>query len=139
MTALYTAVVTAKGGREGSVKSSDENLNVPLALPKSLGGPGDNATNPEQLFAGGYAACFESAIRHVASTRKIRISQSQVTATVGVGPRAAGGFELSVALEVSLPELDRSTAVELANYAHENICPYSHATRGNIDVKVTVV
>ena len=139
MTTLYTAVVTATGGREGSIKSDNGVLDVALALPKELGGAGGNATNPEQLFAGGYAACFEGAIRHVARQRKIAINKASVTATVGIGPRAAGGFELTVALAVSLPELDKATATELAQYAHENVCPYSNATRGNIDVQISVV
>ncbi|MDK2122682.1 organic hydroperoxide resistance protein [Parachitinimonas caeni] len=135
---LYTAQVTATGGREGSIKSNDGNLDVRLALPKALGGPGGEATNPEQLFAAGYAACFESAIRHVARSQGIKIDQSAVTATVGVGPRAAGGFGLTVALEVSLPGLERSVAEALTETAHTQVCPYSHATRGNIDVAVSV-
>ena len=133
---LYTAEATAKGGREGSIRSSDNVLEAKLALPKELGGPGGAATNPEQLFAAGYAACFESAVRHVARQQKVTISESSVTAKVGVGPRSAGGFGLTVSLAVSLPGLDRDLAQQLVKTAHEDICPYSHATRGNVDVKV---
>lgn len=133
---LYTAEATAKGGREGSIRSSDNVLEAKLALPKELGGPGGAATNPEQLFAAGYAACFESAVRHVARQQKVTITESSVTAKVGVGPRDAGGFGLTVSLAVSLPGLDRDVAQQLVKTAHEDICPYSHATRGNVDVKV---
>lgn len=136
---LYTASVTATGGREGRVISDDGKLDLKLALPKGLGGPGGDATNPEQLFAGGYAACFESAIRFVARERGIKLESAFVTAIVGVGPRAAGGFGLTVALKVSLPDLDKSVATELATYAHEAVCPYSHATRGNLDVTIEII
>jgi len=135
---LYTAKATAVGGREGHIESSDGVLKAALALPKELGGAGGNATNPEQLFAAGYSACFESAVRFVAGTKGIKIAQSSVTATVGVGPRSAGGFGLTVALSVSLPGLDRAVAQELVDTAHRDICPYSHATRGNVDVQVTL-
>lgn len=135
---LYTAEATAKGGREGSIRSSDNVLEAKLALPKELGGPGGAATNPEQLFAAGYAACFESAVRHVARQQKVTITESSVTAKVGVGPRDAGGFGLTVSLAVSLPGLDRDLAMNLVRTAHEDICPYSHATRGNVDVKVAL-
>ncbi|MCB6182501.1 organic hydroperoxide resistance protein [Leeia sp. TBRC 13508] len=136
---LYTASVTATGGREGRVISDDGKLDLKLALPKGLGGPGGDATNPEQLFAGGYAACFESAIRFVARERGIKLESAFVTAIVGVGPRAAGGFGLTVALKVSLPDFDKSVATELATYAHEVVCPYSHATRGNLDVTIEII
>lgn len=135
---LYTAQATATGGREGLIRSDDGILELKLALPKALGGPGGEATNPEQLFAAGYAACFESAIRFVARSRGIAIKEGSVTAKVGVGPRAAGGFGLTVALTVSLPELEQSVAKDLAETAHRDICPYSHATRGNIDVELNV-
>lgn len=135
---VYTAEATAVGGREGHIKSSDGVLDAKLALPKQLGGPGGAATNPEQLFAAGYAACFESAVRFVAREQKVALSQTAVTAKVGVGPRAAGGFGLTVALSVSLPGLDRAVAESLITFAHENICPYSHATRGNVEVSVSL-
>jgi len=135
---LYTAHAKTTGGREGQSASSDGALNVKLTTPKELGGAGGNGTNPEQLFAAGYAACFESAIRFVARQRGVAITKSSVTADVGVGPRAAGGFGLTVALRVSLPEVDPALAQELAETAHRDICPYSHATRGNVDVSVTL-
>lgn len=135
---LYTAEATAVGGREGHIKSSDGVLEAKLALPKQLGGPGGAATNPEQLFAAGYAACFESAVRFVAREQKVALTETAVTAQVGVGPRAAGGFGLTVALKVSLPGVDRTVAEGLVKFAHDNICPYSHATRGNVGVSVTL-
>ncbi|HEX4911893.1 MAG TPA: organic hydroperoxide resistance protein [Permianibacter sp.] len=135
---LYTAEATAVGGREGHIKSSDGVLEAKLALPKQLGGPGGAATNPEQLFAAGYAACFESAVRFVAREQKVALTETAVTAQVGVGPRSAGGFGLTVALKVALPGVDRAVAEKLVAFAHENICPYSHATRGNVDVSVTL-
>ncbi|MFN4292046.1 MAG: organic hydroperoxide resistance protein [Permianibacter sp.] len=135
---LYTAEATAVGGREGHIKSSDGVLEARLALPKQLGGPGGAATNPEQLFAAGYAACFESAVRFVAREQKVALTETAVTAQVGVGPRSAGGFGLVVALKVALPGIDRAVAEGLVKFAHENICPYSHATRGNVDVTVTL-
>lgn len=135
---LYTAEATAVGGREGHIKSSDGVLEAKLALPKQMGGPGGAATNPEQLFAAGYAACFESAVRFVAREQKVTLSQTSVTAKVGVGPRAAGGFGLTAALSVSLPGVDRAVAEGLIKFAHENVCPYSHATRGNVEVSVSL-
>lgn len=135
---LYTAEATAVGGREGHIKSADGVLEAKLALPKQLGGPGGAATNPEQLFAAGYAACFESAVRFVAREQKVALTETAVTAQVGVGPRAAGGFGLTVALKVALPGVDKAVAEGLVKFAHDNICPYSHATRGNIDVSVTL-
>ncbi|GAA5177401.1 organic hydroperoxide resistance protein OhrR [Niveibacterium umoris] len=138
MKTLYTAVATATGGREGRAVSSDGALDVTLALPRELGGSGKLATNPEQLFAAGYSACFENAIRHVARAAKINITESSVTGRVGIGANASGGFVLSAALEVSLPGLDRDTAQTLIAKAHE-VCPYSNATRGNLDVQITLL
>jgi len=140
MKAMYTAVVKATGGREGRVRSFDDVLNLSLAIPKEMGGPGGNATNPEQLFAAGYAACFESALRHVArTTKKASIKEGSVTAHVGIGHNDRGaGFKLAVKLEVSLPGLDRALAEELVAEAHQ-VCPYSNATRGNVDVDIAVV
>ena len=136
---LYTAEATATGGRDGQIQSSDGVLQAKLALPKALGGAGGDATNPEQLFAAGYAACFESAVRFAAREQKQALTSSNVTAKVGVGPRAAGGFGLTVALHIALPGVERAMAEQLVQTAHEQICPYSHATRGNIDVSVTVI
>ncbi len=137
MSALYTASATATGdGRSGHVRSSDGVLDLDLAVPKELGGPG-GATNPEQLFAAGYAACFHSALKLVARGERVAVTDSAVTAEVGIGPTEAGGFQLEVAIEVELPDVDEATARRLLDKAHQ-VCPYSHATRGNIDVTVTL-
>jgi Ohr subfamily peroxiredoxin len=139
MNIAYRTKATASGGRDGKAVSDDGKLNVKLITPKELGGPGGEATNPEQLFAAGYAACFLSAIKYVARGQKVAISdESTVSASVGVGPRDDGaGFGLNVALQVSLPGLDRASAKALVEQAHI-VCPYSHATRGNIDVALNV-
>jgi osmotically inducible protein OsmC len=138
MKVLYTAVATATGGREGQVRSSDGMLAMPLAMPKELGGSGRPATNPEQLFAAGYAACFENALRRAARERKIPVSESSVTAKVGIGRTEDNFFQLTVDLAVSVPGMDRAQLEELARIAHEEVCPYSRATRGNIDVNLSV-
>jgi len=137
MTALYTAEATATGGREGRVRSSDGALSLELTTPKELGGPGGVLSNPEQLFAAGYAACFENAVRHVGRRRKIRVGETSVTARVGIGRNDDGGFALSVELHVRLPELEANTAREIIAEA-DRVCPFSNAVRGNIDVHVTV-
>ena len=139
MQILYTARVTATGGRQGRIRSSDGVLDLSLAYPKELGGPGGDATNPEQLFAAGYAACFENALRRVARERRAPISDASVTAHVGIGREEDGYFRLKVDLEVEVPARDRSEVEELARIAHEEVCPYSRATRGNIEVTVRVV
>ncbi len=140
MSAVYTADVTVTGGREGHAVSSDKALDVNLSLPKEMGGPGTpGTTNPEQLFAAGYAACFESAVRFLAGQEKKKITASSVHARVGVGPRAAGGFELTISLEVSIDGVSRAEAEQLVRDAHHNLCPYSHATRGNLDVQIKLV
>jgi Ohr subfamily peroxiredoxin len=136
---LYTATATAKGGREGHIHSSDGVLDFDLKVPKELGGPGGAGSNPEQLFAAGYSACFEGAVRYVAGQRKIAIKDASVTGHVGICPREPTGFGIAVQLEVSLPGLDRAVAQDLIDTAHRDICPYSHATRGNVDVKITLV
>ena len=135
MSVLYTAEATARGGREGRVRSSDGALNLELSIPKELGGPGGVATNPEQLFAAGFAACFENAIRLVARRTRVPIGHASVTARVGIGPKDGGGYQLSVELHAQLPELDRDVALELLDAAHL-VCPYSNAVRGNVDVVV---
>jgi len=137
MKAIYTAEATATGGREGRVRSTDGALQLDLAMPKELGGPGGVATNPEQLFAAGYAACFENAIRHAARRKKLPVGQSSVTARVGIGPDGSGGFGLTVELHARLPELDREEAEQIVAAAHR-VCPYSNAIRGNVDVQVVV-
>jgi Ohr subfamily peroxiredoxin len=138
MTILYTATATASGGRDGSARTDDGVLDVALTTPRALGGPGTaGATNPEQLFAAGYAACFDSAPRFVARSQGVTVTESAVTAEVGIGPNATGGFGLAVALTVSLPGLERDAAETLVKTAHQ-VCPYSNATRGNIEVKLAV-
>ena len=139
MQVLFTAAATAIGGRNGRIRSPDGVLDLGLALPQELGGPGGAATNPEQLFAAGYAACFENALLRVARERKAPIRESSVTAHVGIGREEDGYFRLKVALEVSVPGRDRAEVEEMVRVAHEEVCPYSRATRGNIEVDVKVV
>ncbi len=135
MNVVYTAVATATGdGRNGHTATSDNLVSHPLAVPVEMGGPG-GATNPEQLFAAGYAACFHSALTMVARTRKTAIEDSAVTAEVGIGQLDSGGFGLTVALHAEIGGVDQATADELVAAAHE-VCPYSNATRGNVDVTV---
>lgn len=137
MDVLYTAEATATGaGRAGEVRSSDGVIDERLTVPKELGGPGGDATNPEQLFAAGYAACFNSAIEVVARQAKVAIDSSTVTARVGIGPDGRG-FGLAVTLTVELPGIDRAVAEDLTAKAHQ-ICPYSNATRGNVEVELRV-
>jgi Ohr subfamily peroxiredoxin len=137
MKVLYTAEATATGGREGHVRSTNGALDLDLVIPKELGGPGGLATNPEQLFAAGFAACFENAVRLVARRRKMPVGQASVTGKVGIGPDDSGGFQLSVELHVRLPELDADVAEQVAADAHR-VCPYSNAVRGNVDVRIVV-
>jgi osmotically inducible protein OsmC len=135
MSALYTAVATATGdGRNGEARTDDGQLVVDLAVPKEMGGAG-GATNPEQLFAVGYAACFHSALKLVAGRSKAKISDTAVTAEVSINPTEAGGFQLAVALHAEISGVDQQTADTLVEQAHQ-VCPYSNATRGNIDVTV---
>ncbi len=137
MATLYTAEALATGdGRNGHARTTDGKVDVALAFPKEMGGSGEG-TNPEQLFAAGYAACFHSALRLVGGKAKANIDDSAVGAKVGIGPNDAGGFALEVTLEVSLPHLTREQAQQLADEAHQ-VCPYSNATRGNIPVHVVV-
>ena len=136
---LYTATATSTGGRDGRSVSSDEKLDVKLDTPKELGGAGGAGTNPEQLFAAGYSACFLSAMKFVVSQQKKTIpADTTVTAEVGVGPNDTGGFALDVELRVSLPGLDPAEAQKLVDTAHQ-VCPYSNATRNNVPVRVTLV
>jgi Ohr subfamily peroxiredoxin len=134
---LYTAIATATGaGRGGRVRSSDDVLDLELSVPAQLGGPGDAATNPEQLFAAGYSACFHSALQLIARKQRIALQDSTVTAEVGIGPSGAG-YGLTVSLVVDAPGLPREQAEALAAAAHQ-VCPYSNATRGNVDVQLRV-
>lgn len=139
MKALYTATSSVVGGRAGKARSSDGKLDVALSMPKEMGGPGGSGTNPEQLFAAGYAACFESACRFIAMQAKKNITDSTVTARVGVGPRKEGGFGLAVELDVSLKGITPKEAKDIVKTAHNTVCPYSNAIRGNVKTKVKVL
>jgi lipoyl-dependent peroxiredoxin len=138
MEILYTAEATAWGGRNGRAASSDGVLDVRLTVPKELGGSGEEGTNPEQLFATGYAACFHSALKLMARSAKVDASDSAVTARVGIGPAESGAFGLAVELEIEMPDVDHAVAEDLVAQAHQ-VCPYSNATRGNVEVTLTVV
>jgi osmotically inducible protein OsmC len=138
MNVLYTAESTAWGGREGRAASSDGVLDLELRIPKELGGPGGPHTNPEQLFATGYAACFHSALKVIAAREKVDVSESAVTAKVGIGANDQGGFGIQVDLEAELPDVERAVAEDLVAKAHQ-VCPYSNATRGNVEVTLSVV
>ncbi|MFJ6459709.1 organic hydroperoxide resistance protein [Streptomyces sp. NPDC091387] len=132
----YTAVATAENGRDGRVSSDDGKLDVVVNPPKEMGGSGAG-TNPEQLFAAGYSACFQGALGVVARQEKADISGSTVTAAVGIGKTEAGGFGLEVAITATIPNVDKATARALIEKAHQ-VCPYSNATRGNIKVELSV-
>ena len=135
---LYTAHATSTGGREGTSKSSDGALSVQLSTPKELGGAGGAGTNPEQLFAAGYSACFIGAMKAVAGKQKIALpADVSINADVGIGP-IPGGFGIQATLNISLPGMEREAAQALVNAAH-HVCPYSNATRGNIDVALNIV
>ncbi len=137
MKTLYTAEATATGGRQGHARTSDGHLDVDIAVPPEMGGSDSDATNPEQLFAAGYAACFGSALQVVAGKQDKDVSQSSVTARVGIGMIGKGAFGLEVELQVAIPGMDESEARALVERAHE-VCPYSNATRGNIPVELSV-
>lgn len=131
---LYTTQAIATGdGRNGEVRSLDGVLDEALAIPEEMGGPGGDRTNPEQLFAAGYAACFHNGLRVIAAGRKAVLAGSTVTSTVGLLARGDGGFTLAVTLSAHLPGLDQATAEQLVQATHQ-VCPYSNATRGNIEV-----
>jgi len=134
----YTAKATATGGREGVAKSDDGRLNVNLSTPKGLGGDDGQGTNPEQLFAAGYAACFIGALKFVAGSEKIALpSDTHINSEVSIGA-IEGGFGIAVKLAVSVGDMDKVAAQELVNKAHQ-VCPYSNATRGNIEVELSVI
>ncbi|MPZ09009.1 MAG: Ohr family peroxiredoxin [Kiloniellaceae bacterium] len=140
MKALYKTEASATGGRTGSAKTTDGAFAVTLTTPKELGGPGGEGNNPEQLFAAGYSACFLGAIKFVAGQKKVKVAEdSKVTAQVGIGPRDDGeGFGLDVELAISLPGLERDVAQAIVDQAHI-VCPYSHATRNGLDVRLSLV
>ena len=130
----YSTKATATGGRDGHARSEDGVLDVKLSTPKELGGAGGEGANPEQLFAAGYSACFIGALKAVGAQMKVKVpADTKVTATVGIGPRSEGGFGITADLTISLPGLDRADAQKLVDAAHQ-VCPYSNATRGNVNV-----
>ncbi len=139
--ALYTATATATGGRAGTAKSSDGALDVTLSTPAQLGGAGGPGTNPEQLFAAGYSACFIGAMKAVSARQKIALpAEVSITSDVAIGPHAnkPGAFGIQVDMKISVPGMDRAQLQALVATAHE-VCPYSNATRGNVDVTLTIV
>lgn len=140
MNILYTTRATSTGGRVGSSRSEDGALAVTLTKPKELGGDGALGTNPEQLFAAGYSACFLGALGFVAGKEKVKLpADTTVTATVGIGPREDGqGFGIDVALAIHVPGVEKAVAEDLVNKAHV-VCPYSHATKGSLDVRLSVI
>lgn len=135
---FYRAEVDSVGGRNGTSVSTDGHLNVKLSVPKEMGGAGGEGTNPEQMFAAGYSACFLGAMQFVAGQKKISLSpQTNIHAVIGIGP-VPGGFGLEAELKVTIPGMEKAAAQELVEAAHK-VCPYSNATRGNIEVKLTVL
>lgn len=140
MAILYTTEATSTGGREGKSATADGTLQVSLSTPKELGGAGGSGTNPEQLFAAGYSACFLGALKYVAGQQKVAIpAEATVSAKVGIGPREDGtGFGIEVSLTINVPGLEKALVEDLTAKAHV-VCPYSHATKGNIPVSLTVV
>jgi lipoyl-dependent peroxiredoxin len=134
---LYTAEATAVGGRAGHARTNDGRLEIDLEIPSEMGGTGGPGTNPEQLLAAGWAACFQSSMARFAFTLKVDLTGTRVTARIGIGPLKSGGQGLAAALDLDAPGISREDAVELMKRAHET-CPYSRATRGNIDVTLTV-
>ena len=134
----YRTAATATGGRDGTAKTEDGSLSVKLSTPKELGGAGGEGNNPEQLFAAGYSACFLGAMKAVASSLHLKVpAETTVTAKVGIGPRSEGGFGITADLTIKLPGLDHADAEKLVEKGHQ-VCPYSNATRGNVDVGLTV-
>ena len=139
--AIYTARSTSTGGRAGTTESSDGRIRLQLSTPKALGGDDGPGTNPEQLFASGYSACFIGALKAVAAREKIKLpAEVSITADVAIGPMTgkAGAFNIAVAMQVSIPGMDKVAAEALVAAAHQ-VCPYSNATRGNVDVQLSVV
>jgi Ohr subfamily peroxiredoxin len=135
---LYTAHATATGGRNGHVKSSDGVLDLEVRMPKELGGSGGAYSNPEQLFAAGYAACFDSALNLVIRTQKVTTGTTTVIANVSLGKTDTGGYGLAVKLQIAIPGVDPQVGQELIEKAHQ-VCPYSNATRGNIEVELALI
>jgi Ohr subfamily peroxiredoxin len=137
---LFTATATASGGRNGHTESDDGIVKADLSVPKAMGGPGKQGTaTPEHLFAAGYAACFGGALDFVGKQQKKDATKALITCAVSIGPREGGGFGLAVKLRVEDKSLPQAELAALARDAHEKICPYSHATRGNVNVQLEVV
>jgi Ohr subfamily peroxiredoxin len=137
---LFTATATATGGRNGHTEAADGSVKADLSVPKEMGGPGKpNTTTPEHLFAAGYAACFGGALDFIGKQQRKDASTAKITCAVSIGPREAGGFGLAIKLRIEDRSLPHSELVALANEAHQKICPYSHATRGNVDVQLEIV
>ena len=137
---LFTATATASGGRNGRTESSDGAVKADLSVPKEMGGPGKpNTATPEHLFAAGYAACFGGALDYVGKQKKKNAANAKVTSAVSIGPREAGGFGLQVKMRIEDRSIPKAELEALVREAHEKICPYSHATRGNVDVQFEVV
>ncbi|MDY0959592.1 MULTISPECIES: organic hydroperoxide resistance protein [unclassified Sphingomonas] len=135
---IYKTKATATGGRDGAARSEDGSVDVKLVVPKEMGGPGGEGANPEKLFAAGYSACFLGAMKAVSGKEGVRVPQdATVTAEVGFGPREEGGYGITVDLLVDLPGVDRAEGEKLMHAAHQ-VCPYSNATRGNVDVGLTL-
>jgi Ohr subfamily peroxiredoxin len=137
MTAIYTAEATATGGRNGHVKSNNAILDLQVRMPKALGGANDDYANPEMLFAAGYAACFDSALNLIIKKGKITTGETSVTAKISIGQIENGGFGLAAELAVNIPEISLEKAQDLVEQANQ-VCPYSNATRGNMEVKLSV-
>lgn len=139
MKAMYTATATIQGGRTGKVETSDGALKLELSMPEAMGGQGGSGTNPEQLFAAGYGACFASALEHVAEQDGVKLEQVVVKHHVSIGKDTAdNGFQLAVAIDAQIPGVERDVAQDLLQKAHD-FCPYSKATRGNIEVKLSLI
>jgi len=135
---IYQTSATATGGRDGTARSDDGSVDVKLVVPKEMGGPGGDGANPEKLFAAGYSACFLGAMKAVSGKVGVTVPRdATVTAQVGFGPREEGGYGITADLTVNLPGVDKADAEKLAHAAHE-VCPYSNATRGNVDVGIAV-
>jgi Ohr subfamily peroxiredoxin len=140
ISSLFTAKATAVGGRNGHTETNDGLIKVSLSVPKEMGGPGKpNTSTPEHLFACGYAACFGGALDYVAKQHKKDATQAKVTCSVSIGPRKKGGFGLAVSMHIEDKNLKKEDLTELVKEAHEKICPYSHATRGNVEVSFEII
>jgi Ohr subfamily peroxiredoxin len=138
VTVIYKTSATATGGRDGHARSDDGSVDVNLVVPKEMGGPGGVGANPEKLFAAGYSACFLGAMKAMSGKTGVRVpADASVTAEIGFGPRSEGGYGITADLTITLPGIDKADAEKLVHAAHE-VCPYSNATRGNVDVGLTV-